>query len=406
MLLRAPIILGEDGILKDHAIWVEGERIREIAPQKSLGGGGEALDFPETILFPGLVNAHCHLELSQLPEPLPYPGSFVGWIEELGRLKLQMTPEKTAAAIRLGIEKSLQSGTTTIADHISAGTSPQTLMDSVLEGVIYAEVLGVEPVRAAHFYEEAEKLKVKTENKNLKFKIVPTPHAPYSLLPEFFSALVADGTTHETQRTPLSIHIAESIEEYLLFKERSGPLAEFLAAKGKLPPTIGETPFQYMQRLRLLPKNAMAIHANYLEEGDISILQNANTSVVHCPGSHAYFGHDRFPLGMLEEAGVNIALGTDSLASNESLNMFQQMRLALETYAELTPETALKMATLNGARALRRAHEIGSLKEGKLANILGVPFRFPKQTPHENILLSDGPKFVMCRGNVIKIRRL
>ncbi len=225
-----------------------------------------------------------------------------------------------------------------------------------------------------------------------KFKIIPTPHATYSLLPEIFAKLNA---------TPLSIHIAESAEEFLLFKENCGPLFDFLATKGKTPPTMGETPVAYLHRLNLLPKKGMAIHANYLEDEDVFLLEEAQMSVVHCPGSHAYFEHVRFPLGMLQDAGINIAIGTDSLASNNSLSMLEEMRRVLDNYAELSPEAALKMATLGGAKALQREKEIGSLTVGKKANIIGVPLRYPKQSLYENILLAEHVSVIMINGQVL-----
>lgn len=395
MLIKAPYIITLEGPpLKDHAILVEEGIIRHIASQKEFKKNGECLELPNTILLPGLVNCHSHLELSSLPKSLPYPGSFVHWVEELGLLKMQSTPLQIKEGMRLGIQKLLEGGTTTVADHLSSTADPAPLLDSPLEGIAYIEVLGVEAKRAEMFYQQAME-KSKIPNPKSQIQIIPTPHATYSLLPEVFSKVVSSAQ-------PFSIHISESAEEYLLFKENRGPLFEFLETKGKTPPTIGETPLQYLKRLHLLPRQTMAIHANYLEDEDISILQGLQMSVVHCPGSHAYFEHDRFPLGLLEDAGINVALGTDSLASNHSLSMLEQMRTVLENYAELTPEAVLKMATLNGAKALGQENEIGSLAVGKRANIIGVSLRYPKASLLENILLSEQATFVMIGERVNK----
>lgn len=399
MLLKAPHIVTMEGEpLKDHAILVEGEKIARIAPQKDFDFSGGCLELPHMVLLPGLINAHCHLELSQLPEPLPYPGSFVLWIDQLTRLKLQMRPEQVETGIQSGIQKLIGGGTTTVCDHISPATPLEPLLDSPLEGICYLEVLGLEKTRAGHFYNQALAIKKAGPSTSLrvngKFKITPTPHATYSLLPEVFAKLVS-------QEPPLSVHIAESAEEYLLFKEGSGPLFEFLRLKGEAPTTVGETPLQYLKRLSLLPRRGLAVHANYLEDEDAAILREAEMSVVHCPGSHAYFEHARFPLGLLQEAGIPIALGTDSLASNESLSILRQMQIAMDHYAELTPEAVLKMGTANGARAILQEGEIGSLKGGKRANIIGVPFRFPKQGVYENILLNEKVPFSMIRGEVV-----
>ncbi len=393
MILKAPYIVTMEGpVLKDHAIWVEGEKIVRIAPQKEFSKNGEIVDFPNTILLPGLINCHCHSELSQLPESLPYPGSFVLWIDQLTRLKLQMSPTDTEAGIKTGIQKLLEGGTTTVADHMSIGTDLKPLLDSPLEGIIYIEILGVEKQRAENFYQQALKIQ---KTKDDKFKIIPTPHAPYSLLPEIFAAVASTDQ-------PLSIHIAESAEEFLLFQENAGPLFEFLQLKGKTPPANKETPVHYLERLGLFPDRCMVIHGNYLEDADMTIVSRRKASVVHCPGSHAYFEQDRFPLGFFLDAEINVALGTDSLASNETLSMLRQMQMALKNYSELTPESVLKMATVHGAKALLRENEIGTLKAGKLANIIGVPFRNAGRSAYDNILLSEIACFSMIRGIVAR----
>lgn len=397
MWIKAPTILLEDRFLNDHAILVKGEKIDAILPQKEIPSTEKILELPHTILLPGLVNAHCHLELSQLSEPLPYPGSFVGWIEQRTLLKLQMSPERTKKAMAFGIRQLLNGGTTTIADHMSSTTSPATLMESPLEGIIYVEVLGVEEKRARQFFQEAIALE-KIKDSRKKFQIKATPHAPYSLLPKIFLELIE---RQEEKGIPLSIHLSESAEEFLLFQEEAGPLYEFLRLKGDAPPTEGETPLHYLSRLHLLVPKTMMIHANYLTDEDVGILKECQMSVVHCPGSHAYFEHERFPLGLLEEAGINIALGTDSLASNESLSMFTQMRLAIDRYAELSPQKVFQMATIHGAKAFGREEEIGSLHVGKLANMIGIRHRFPKREPFENILLTEKADFVMIRGQQI-----
>lgn len=393
MLLKAPYIITLEGpVLKDHAILVEGEQIRAIGPQKDFTlSDKKCVELPNTVLSPGFVNAHCHLELSRLPGPLPYPGSFVRWIEALSALKLQMSAEDTQRSIRSGIEELLHTGTTTVLDHLSITTSPKFLLESVLEGIIYIEVMGVEEKRAQYFLEEA--LKIRNQ---WPAEVIITPHAPYSLLPEIFSKIA----TNHQQKTPLSIHISESAEEYLLFKERTGPLADFLETKGKIPPTKEETPLAYLHRQNLLPQKTLAVHANYLEDEDIAILKEKEMSVIHCPSSHAYFEHDRFPLGLLQDEGINIALGTDSKASGSSLSMLEQMRLALDQYSELTPEQVLKMATLCGAKAIGRENKIGSLKEKKLANIIGIPLRSSKMSPFENVIEAKEVNWMMIQGQI------
>jgi cytosine/adenosine deaminase-related metal-dependent hydrolase len=134
-------------------------------------------------------------------------------------------------------------------------------------------------------------------------------------------------------------------------------------------------------RNRLLGKNLLAIHVNYLAEGDAELLARRKVNVVHCPRSHAYFRHDRLALRSLLAAGVNICLGTDSLASvvkNRKeplqLDLFSEMRALNVTMPRLSPETILEMATANGAKALGRAGQIGELTPGACADLIAIPF--------------------------------
>lgn len=402
MIVKAPFIVSETGVLKNTFLRIEGKKITAMQKDLSPRPGEAVLDLPRMILFPGFINAHCHLELTLLPEPLPYPGSFTAWLAELGRIKLQMGPAAFREGIREGIARLLEGGITAVADHISPQTDPSPYFDSSLEGVLYAEVLGVEERRGRALFEAAKEMEKIHDVRNV-FEIIPTPHAPYSLLPEIFRDVVLH---HGGKKTPLSIHIAESEEERRLFTENRGPLHDLLSRLGKTPPARGETPMGYLKRLGILPRGAMAVHANTLTDGDIVCMKESELSVVHCPGSHDYFGHDRFPLGPLLEAGIPVALGTDSLASNPSLSMFEQMRLLTDNFAEVTPRKALEMATREGARALRRDERIGTLAEGKQADIAGVTLRFPKRDVYENILLSEKAEFLMIRGNTVTLPTL
>jgi len=154
----------------------------------------------------------------------------------------------------------------------------------------------------------------------------------------------------------------------------------------------------FLYRNRLLPKNILMVHANCLETDDLPILREREASVVHCPGSHRYFDHPRFLYGMLKEEGINIALGTDSLASNSDLNMFKEMQYCLDSFAELTPRDVLQMATLCGAKALQMEKKIGTLEIGKEADIIGVKIQSPKADPYENVLMNTKVNLYMKRG--------
>ena len=393
MWIHAPWVLPIDrGPLKNHSILIKNGKIASILPYaEAKNSSEEGKDLPNTILLPGLINAHCHLELSNLPHEISYPGTFVGWVAELTRLKMELTSQDYEKAFERGISLLMNAGTTTLSDHLSAGMDPTPLLQSPLTGYLFSELLGVSENRINEVLMEAQKTEKILKEREHHFIYRQTPHASYSLSPKIFYAV--------TQQKGLSsIHVAESDEEFLLFKENRGPFYEFLSQRGAPPLTKNETPVRFLYRSRLLPKNILMVHANCLETDDLPILREREASVVHCPGSHRYFDHPRFLYGMLKEEGINIALGTDSLASNSDLNMFKEMQYCLDSFAELTPRDVLQMATLCGAKALQMEKKIGTLEIGKEADIIGVKIQNPKADPYENVLMNTKVNFYMKRG--------
>jgi cytosine/adenosine deaminase-related metal-dependent hydrolase len=185
--------------------------------------------------------------------------------------------------------------------------------------------------------------------------------------------------------TPITIHISESEEEVQFLKEGSSALRGFLEKRGALPHSwqpVGTTPVSYLHGINFLSSKTLGVHLNYLTDGDIEILNRVNMSIVHCPKSTRFFNrppYDTSPSPMPPYKSVmshstsrfNLALGTDSLASNDSLNMLDEMRLLKETL-NIPADTILKMATINGAKALGLDDKIGTLEAGKCADIIAL----------------------------------
>jgi cytosine/adenosine deaminase-related metal-dependent hydrolase len=169
------------------------------------------------------------------------------------------------------------------------------------------------------------------------------------------------------------------------------------------------TPVQHMARNSALGPNLLAVHANYLREEDIGLLRTNQVSVVHCPRSHFYFQHGPFPLAKLMDAGINLCLGTDSLASvyktrreKVELNMFEEMRLLAKNHPALAPESILKMATTNGAEALGLGRHLGQLSAEACADCIGVPFKGKTADAFEAVLNHCGEvTFSMVNGTWI-----
>jgi aminodeoxyfutalosine deaminase len=206
------------------------------------------------------------------------------------------------------------------------------------------------------------------------------PHAPYSTIPELLR-LAAESARQ--RHWPLSIHIAESAQEFEMFTKRRGVMFDWLRRNERDMSDCGHSsPVQHANRCGVLNKNCLAVHVNYLAKGDAKLLADREASVVHCPRSHSYFSHQKFPFSTLARAKVNICLGTDSLATvyktrkqAVELSMFAEMQAFASAHPEVSPEKILRIATLNGARALGMTGQSGELSEKALADIIAIPFK-------------------------------
>jgi cytosine/adenosine deaminase-related metal-dependent hydrolase len=234
-----------------------------------------------------------------------------------------------------------------------------------------------------------------------------SPHALYSTTPELLrqTAVLA-----RRRRWRLTTHLAESASEHEMFAGRRGPMFDWLKPQRDMSDCQGRSPVQQARRCGLLGENFLAVHANYLDDADVAALAQSGSSVVHCPQSHAYFGHAPFPFHKLREAGVNVCLGTDSLASvlatsraKPELNMFAEMRAFAAAHPGASPETIVRMATRNGARALGWEKRVGGLFEQGLADMIALPFHGKTEEAWASVVHHEGPvPLVMMDGKWIQ----
>jgi aminodeoxyfutalosine deaminase len=205
-----------------------------------------------------------------------------------------------------------------------------------------------------------------------------SPHSLYATRPELLQLAAAAAADRGWL---LTTHVAESREEFDMFAHRRGRLHDWLASQRELGDCDGATPVECLERLAVLSPRLLAVHVNCLGPGDAERLARAGTHVVHCPRSHAYFQHPPFPLAELTAAGVNLCLGTDSLASvrgtNRSaleLNLFKEMQVFADNFPEVPPERIVQLSTINGARALGRSGELGEIAPGAAADLIALPW--------------------------------
>ncbi|MBI4410854.1 MAG: amidohydrolase family protein [Deltaproteobacteria bacterium] len=354
--------------------------------------GEELIDLGEMVLLPGFVNAHCHLELTAIG-PLEKT-DFVEWVKELVSRKNSLTNDEKSEGIKKGIAKLMRSGVTCIGDHISFNTPLEAIIKSPLKGRLFGEVIGVLPEVCNDIYTSFKNIQKEFTFHPSHFTLHPSPHSIHAVYPETLKKVLTD------EPSPLSCHLAESRTEEDYFKTGKGALARFIRERQHDLRHPGQSGLDYLEGENLPLSKLLVVHGNYLTEKDLSAVKKHSLSIVHCPGSHEYFGHKPFPLEKLLADGINIAIGTDSIASNTDLDFLLELKRIKKLHPHLEPLKILQMATLNGARALQMDLEIGSLVAGKKADLIGFCLDGNK-IPDEAPLTADYVDWMMIDGKLM-----
>jgi aminodeoxyfutalosine deaminase len=366
---------------------IEGERLAAVGDHVA---AHTVEDLGNVAILPGLVNAHTHLEFSNLTKPLGEPGiGLVDWI----RLIRHESLEVRIQAVKKGINECVRFGTTTIGE-ISQGNFPASELEKEnmpVDGTAFLELIAPTPERVAAAMDIVQK--------HLDPEHIPnwqcgfSPHAPYSVHLDLLEKIIELSVQRQI---PLAMHLAESREEIQWLEEKNGPVKNLLTDLGAYDPATASQcsrPLDYLEMLAVASR-VLIIHGNYLSRDEIGLLaDHAETmALVYCPRTHQYFGHDRYPLERMLTAGVTVCLGTDSRASSPDLDMLAEIRLVRQHYPELSPGMVLQLGTLHGAKALGRDAEIGSLETGKYANLAIVPLPVRKSAgPYDLLFDSDKP---------------
>ncbi|MEJ2246652.1 MAG: amidohydrolase family protein, partial [Acidobacteriota bacterium] len=229
-----------------------------------------------------------------------------------------------------------------------------------------------------------------------------SPPSPYSVSGELYRSLSA--LAHR-RKIPLTTHVAETESEIQFLETGTGEFRDFLQALNVFPTgwnPPGLHPISYLHSLGVLGPNCLLIHCNYMDPDSIDLVAKSGSSIAYCPRSHAFFDHPQHPVRELLDAGINITLGTDSLASNTTLSMLDEIRFLYKERKDLKSEEILKAATINGAKALNYGNSIGTLKSGCRADmtVLEVPPNMKPYRVPDQILEGAGK----CIGTVVEGR--
>ena len=341
------------------------------------GEGHNRVRFPGCAIIPGFVNAHAHLELTILRGFLE-DLSFADWISRLTRTKYQnLTRDEILMSARLGVSDMLAAGVTCVGEVMDLGVSWPAMREFDLQGIAYQEVFGPAEAQADESLSGlTKKIDAYRSNQTETQRIGVSPHAPYTVSAKLFRD-VNDYARHEDLR--LTTHIAESKEEGLFVRQGAGPFAERLRQRGIPVTAQGCSPIAYLDRLGLLRPEMLLAHTIDLDDTDFEILRNRRPAIVHCPKSNAKLAHGIARIVEIKNTGVAAGLGTDGVASNNLIDMFEEMRTAIFQQRGITgrldaldAQTVFRMATLGGAQCLGLSQHLGSLEAGKRADFVVV----------------------------------
>lgn len=364
-------------ILRDGAIAFADGRILSVGQRDEVVSShrnADIIDADRSIILPGLINAHTHLELSAC-NCGDAPASFTGWILSIPQRLAQVCDDRNEAfarGVREGIAQCLRFGVTAIGDtsqqfHI---TRP-ILRESPLRAVSYGEALGLGGARQR--FERLMGEAVRLDQQTDRLRIGLTPHAPYTVDRLGYEQCVS---VVRPQRLPLATHLAETPEESEFLLHQTGAFRELWEGLGQWRddiPLAGLRPVPFAQIVGLLDYPTLLAHVNYCEDGDLRLLAQSQASVVWCPRTHRYFGHPPHRWRDMLQAGINVAVGTDSCASSPDLNLLDDLRLVRRQSPDVPAQTLFELVTTRAAKALQWSDQLGSLTSGKCADMAVFP---------------------------------
>lgn len=356
--------------IENGAVGVAGGRIAAVGRAGEFGAPAE--DLGDVILLPGLINAHCHLDYTAMRGAILPQGDFAGWIRRINDLKRVLTDEDYLASLAEGFAELRRWGTTSV---FNIESFPELMTR-----------LPAPPLRTWWFYELLDiRARIHTEEVVAGalafFERHPawlggfglSPHAPYTTSDDLYELTKI---CCEKYAMPWTTHLAETDEEMTMFTRGEGTLFEFLKKLGRSMSDTGTgTPVEKLFRGPGVPQGAILAHMNCLTDADYALLSaRRDVCVVHCPKCHDYFRRPPFALDRLREIGIPVCLGTDSLASNSSLNLFEEMRALRHTHPHLSAGELLAMVTRIPAAAIGLAGRLGELTPGAHADLIALPF--------------------------------
>jgi 5-methylthioadenosine/S-adenosylhomocysteine deaminase len=402
----API---ENGTLVEEA-----GRIAYVGPRGGAPESGSDVELGEVILVPGLVNTHCHLELSAMRGFLDGL-AFREWIVQLtAARRAVLSTEMMLDSSRLSIEEGLCHGVTSFADTGDSGTGFDAMLEYGVRGICYREVFGPDPAQCLEAVVGLESKMIDMLARATPLvRVGVSPHAPYTVSDALF---VAATDLARRLDVPMAVHIAESALETEFVVEGTGAFADAHRARGIYVAPRAPSPIALLEQTGVLDHSPLLIHCVRVDARDIAAIVSHDCAVAHCPASNAKLGHGIAPLAELIAADARVGVGSDSVASNDRMTLLEDARLAalLADVRALRPNvvpaaTALNLATLGGARALGMADETGTLERGKAADFAAFALQDVRAPVHDPVAtlihaIAGSRAWFVAVGGEVKVR--
>ncbi len=312
-------------------------------------------------LISGVVNAHTHLEFSDLQTPLTPAEPFTNWIRALLRHRHSRSVP-VGETIEKGLRETSQCGTMLVGEINTTGDHPQYAAAET-RPIVFRELIGLTTETAANQLEIARE--------HVSNGGALSPHAPYSVHPDLLRDIVK---ISRTASVPVAMHVAETLAERELLEHGTGEFREMLEQFGIFSNELfgDRRPLDELQTLSKAER-ALVVHGNYLDDEEIEFLSTQpQMSVVYCPRTHAFFGHQPHPWRTLIDRGIRVALGTDSRASNPDLNLWEEAKFLHRRHPEISGDVILQLATTNGEAALLGDKEMKNDLHGRSVDRLSV----------------------------------
>ena len=331
-----------------------------------------ARDLGNVVVLPGLINAHTHLELSWLRGRVPPANGFTEWVRTLlaqRRPDQAMTPD-LIAPMHEAVREARAAGTIAVGDISNSLASVEPMRHGGLTGVVFHELLGFKE-RDGTLVAASRDRRAAAAQPGIRISLAP--HAPYSTSVELFKAIRAAVNASDCPIT--SVHLGESPEEVELLEKGSGPWRSLLEMIGAWRddwdiPSCG--PVEFLERHGIIDAKTLVVHGVQFRDQDLARVRALDATLVTCPRSNRWVGVGYPPLERFYNSGVRVAVGTDSLASVEDLNLFSELKVMRWLAPSVPARRLLESATVIGARALGLDHELGTIAPGRRADLIAV----------------------------------